>query len=774
MLSKTGKIVVMTGGSKIVGLWGDAPPPQASFQAERADSDFADTGLVDYEEPEAPEPERPVAAILCALLAVGWVGFAIWATLTGFDYARPAAPQIGLAIAVASAPLALIGVIYLLAMRNSRREARRFAATAAAMRSEAAALEARVANLNARLAEGRAALAGQAEDLLSTGERSTERLAAINGAMRDEAAAIDRHAETLTKSAEAARADMAALLANLPKAQVQARQTAAALQEAGAGAVEQADALAAQLAALGEQGREAQSIADGAARRLAEHLGLIETTHATAGQKLEDGAARMNTLVDTALARTSDALEETRRGIEVQTEAMRASVEQTRALIASANAEDAQSLAQRIAQVTAEVDAIGKALTAHDHSGHAMISWLTNGLGDIEARLAALDSDSAQRTERLGEAIAALSGHADRLSGALSTGATSAESLIGRAETLLTALDASAREIDETLPGALARLDALTGSSRDRIAGIAPGIAQLEAAAGETIDRLAQAEKLLDQQRQAIALLTEAATGQLAAGREGAQSLASLLADADAQARSFSDHSGPQLIAVMGRVRESAEQAAEQAREAMTRIIPDSTRALSEASAEALESAVTNRLEAQIAAITGAAKQAVESASNASQRLTEQMQIMSATSAEIDSHFEVARTAADEATRETFARRVSLLIESLNSTAIDVTKLLSNEVTDSAWAAYLKGDRGVFTRRAVRLLDAAEARELLRHYEEEPDFREQVNRYVHDFEAMLRTVLNSREGSPLGVTILSSDMGKLYVALAQAIERLRT
>ena len=26
---------------------------------------------------------------------------------------------------------------------------------------------------------------------------------------------------------------------------------------------------------------------------------------------------------------------------------------------------------------------------------------------------------------------------------------------------------------------------------------------------------------------------------------------------------------------------------------------------------------------------------------------------------------------------------------------------------------------------------------------------------------------------PLGVTILSSDMGKLYVALAQAIERLR-
>ena len=120
-----------------------------------------------------------------------------------------------------------------------------------------------------------------------------------------------------------------------------------------------------------------------------------------------------------------------------------------------------------------------------------------------------------------------------------------------------------------------------------------------------------------------------------------------------------------------------------------------------------------------------------------------------------------------------FARRVALLVESLNSTAIDVAKILSNEVTDTAWASYLRGDRGIFTRRAVRLLDSSEAREIARHYETEPEFREQVNRYIHDFESMLRNVLASRDGTPLSVTLLSSDTGKLYVALAQAIERLR-
>ena len=76
-------------------------------------------------------------------------------------------------------------------------------------------------------------------------------------------------------------------------------------------------------------------------------------------------------------------------------------------------------------------------------------------------------------------------------------------------------------------------------------------------------------------------------------------------------------------------------------------------------------------------------------------------------------------------------------------------------------------------RRAVRLLDATEAREIARHYDEEAEFRDQVNRYIHDFEAMLRSVLSARDGHALAVTLLSSDMGKLYVAMAQSIERLR-
>jgi hypothetical protein len=85
----------------------------------------------------------------------------------------------------------------------------------------------------------------------------------------------------------------------------------------------------------------------------------------------------------------------------------------------------------------------------------------------------------------------------------------------------------------------------------------------------------------------------------------------------------------------------------------------------------------------------------------------------------------------------------------------------------------LTGNRGVFTSRAVRLLDGSETRPIRAHYETDPEFQRSVNRYVHDFEAMLRRVLTERDGGMIAVTLMSSDMGKLYAALAQAIDKKR-
>ncbi len=74
----------------------------------------------------------------------------------------------------------------------------------------------------------------------------------------------------------------------------------------------------------------------------------------------------------------------------------------------------------------------------------------------------------------------------------------------------------------------------------------------------------------------------------------------------------------------------------------------------------------------------------------------------------------------------------------------------------------------------MKLVGRTDTRNIGRIYHEDADFAEHVNRYVHDFETLLRSVLEARDGSALAVTMLSSDLGKLYVALAQASDRLRT
>ncbi len=106
----------------------------------------------------------------------------------------------------------------------------------------------------------------------------------------------------------------------------------------------------------------------------------------------------------------------------------------------------------------------------------------------------------------------------------------------------------------------------------------------------------------------------------------------------------------------------------------------------------------------------------------------------------------------------------------MNSAAIDVGKILADEIDDKAWDSYLKGNRGVFTRRAVRLLGGSENRQIRTQYELDIEFQRSANRYVHDFESMLRRVLAERDGGMMAVTLMSSDTGKLYAALVPAVD----
>jgi hypothetical protein len=182
---------------------------------------------------------------------------------------------------------------------------------------------------------------------------------------------------------------------------------------------------------------------------------------------------------------------------------------------------------------------------------------------------------------------------------------------------------------------------------------------------------------------------------------------------------------------------------------------------------------IRESIEDRLREVETVAARAVDSARAASDRLTQQMLTLGQSAAALEQHMEQTSKEQREKDSEAFAKRVALLIDSMHSAAIDVGKIMADEIDDKAWSSYLKGNRGVFTSRAVRLIGGGESRAIRAHYDGDHEFQRSVNRYVADFESMLRRVLAERDGGMIAVTLMSSDMGKLYAALSQAIDKLR-
>jgi hypothetical protein len=765
----------MTGAERVrepeAGLEGGAEPDWLGPRAEL----FA-------EEPAsaAPEPETarrraaPGARLFGAfllLLALAWLGAVAYAIReSGTPFSLDAAIRWA---GLASGPLVLLGLLWLLMGRSSRRETERFTRAVETMSAESRALESVLEIVATRIEENHARLRGEAEKLMSLGDEASDRLGRVTYYLSKETANLDRTASALDSAAEAAKVDVGVLLHDLPRAEEQARAVAEAMKEAGLAAHGQAAALEAQLSALSARGREADELLGGAAQRLGAHVARIESGSVAAATGMDEASARMNAAVDEAMARAAEAVEAARTTLETQSAATLAAIEQSRAALDKAGEDAARNLSQRLEMLSGHVEKLAAQLAAQDAASHALVTGLGKELAELDSWFDQLGLTGSAQAERLGAAVATVRDSAKALIEELGSGQREAAALAERSGRLQESLASLSGRLTEELPAALRGVEEQAERTRATVGELAPAVESIQADAEAAAAKIAEAEAGIARQREAV----EALLGRIGEGSTEAEgqlrALAAAADEAQGAAQRISAETGPELIDALLRVREAAQQASERAREAISAAIPASAAALGEASREALEQAVSETVERQMAELSGVAERAVAAARKASERLTRQMLSLGETTAAIEARIDEERREREQKDSESFSRRVALLIESLNSTAIDVTKILSNEVTDSAWAAYLKGDRGVFTRRAVRLLDNAEAREIARHYEEEAEFREQVNRYIHDFEAMLRRILADREGSVLGVTILSSDMGKLYVALAQAIERLR-
>jgi len=713
---------------------------------------------------------RQVLAGALAILAALWLAYTAWSA----GRTQPlTSPQIAQWIEIAAGPLALMGLAWLIFGRTRRKEAERFTRSVITMRSEARSLEALLEVLSQRINDSRTELTMIAQHLMQLGDETTGKLGGITREFDSSTEKLLRHGEALDRAAGAARVDIGVLLEDLPQAEQQARAVADQLKLIGRDSAEKAATFGQQVSELAERVRSADQIVAEATLRLADRLAEIETAGSNASASVGQAEQAFSGTLDALLGRTAESLDQIRSGIDVQAAAVASLVAQASAGIGKAGAVAAESLAANLDHANSSLESLSNRVAEQDRASQSMIAEIGRGLALIDKRFTELAANGDERANHFLESLTRARVELDTLAAQASTQDGAIGSLAERTQALRDSIERLSIDIRESVGTLIGEAQGGADRLAETAAAVRPEIGWLRDATVETGERLAATSAEIEQQRERFAALLSSVDG----GVEDAQSrlaeLASTLVKVEREATALSAETGPALVASLVQVKEAAAHAADRAREAIEAAIPDAASKLSEETREALERVIRESIEERLREVESVAARAVDSARSASDRLTQQMFTLGQTAAALEAHIEQTSKQQSEKDSEVFAKRVSLLIDSMHSAAIDVGKIMADEIDDKAWNSYLKGNRGVFTSRAVRLIGGSETRALRAHYESDAEFQRSVNRYVHDFEAMLRRVLAERDGGMIAVTLMSSDMGKLYAALAQAIDKRR-
>lgn len=173
-------------------------------------------------------------------------------------------------------------------------------------------------------------------------------------------------------------------------------------------------------------------------------------------------------------------------------------------------------------------------------------------------------------------------------------------------------------------------------------------------------------------------------------------------------------------------------------------------------------------------AMHGLTERATEASGQFAGQVSEHVAYLEERLGQLEARVATAAARSDAAAREELASQGQQLLASLGELSAEVVRLLSVDVPETAWAGFLAGDRSVFARQAARMADGDMRRRLARLYAQDPEFRSRATAYAARFEELLSRVLPDREGEALGLALLSSDYGKLYVLISESVGRVPT
>lgn len=200
-----------------------------------------------------------------------------------------------------------------------------------------------------------------------------------------------------------------------------------------------------------------------------------------------------------------------------------------------------------------------------------------------------------------------------------------------------------------------------------------------------------------------------------------------------------------------------------------------------------------NRLRVVESSFTENAKTLFESADEAVYRLNEAGTIFDTKAVKMKETIETIEESMSEATRELtkqakvvdehtggkmkkkgvddFLKEAKIILDRLQSFSVDMAHIFSPKAEEGLWDKYHGGDKAIFMRHITKEISGSQAKKIRELYQNNPEFKVAVSRYMAEFEGMTKSAKKEGENNLLMSVLVGSDVGRLYMVLADMMKK---
>lgn len=654
-------------------------------------------------------------------------------------------------------------------------------------------------DLDRAVRESTGRLAGLAEDLSERTLQLTGLIGEREEGLREALSASDARGKALAAIWREEAAQLQAIQGSSEAATERVRTLAGELQHRLQGLVDTADGLGSRFTGLPEA-------IEAAARQLEERAGTAAAGIEASGERLRANTGNILAAIDQAAGTgerwagaTQDLLgllQAARDDLDAGGREMAALVDRSRSeteRLQAAVAQGTGALSATAGDLAGKVDHV---TAAYDQRVAALLRAMTLATARANEINAAFRREAADVGEvnRLAEDAAA------RLAGLQEGLRRQTETLSSEAEGLNARLAGLPAVVDETMTALQQRTDATLARARESSEGLAGSL-------GQMLDRvegsMARGERLTAD--------IEAGSGRISEASESAIDRLGMLASQFQQQLAAFHDTVQETVAAITRAGESMGRQMGQLDEGVSRMDEGIARldrgvARVDESVGRVDDGITrvdDKVEStrqSVSAITGEVGQWMEATSErlaaAGARLRDEMIAMATTAREVRGELErsprapAAPAVSQEQSapagepggetpppappplrRQAFIASARPVLEGLHVLAVDIDRLLDEDIPDSAWRAFHRGDLSAFTRRLAARRDSLPLEEISGRYGRDEEFRGHVDRYVHQFERVIADALRHESGDLMSTGLITSDIGKVYMLLCTALDR---